>query len=397
MSAFDSAAPNPGGPCDLLHLVSTFEVKTDTKWIVQIAHYLDRRRFRMSVACFHGDGPIRDRLEDLGVRTHNLEVPDERDPRGVLRARRLIDNGGYDIVHTHLLRADLLGGLAARWARVPVIVSSVYAIGTYSRARRRLADPMLDVACARLPKHVLAVSDAVRRDCMDRLHIPDDRISVIRTGIDPPECLDPLWGVAKRRGWGIDGHAPLVVTAARLSHEKGIEVLIDAAALVRRERPDARFVVIGEGPMRGELEARIAAADLGEVVRLVGFESDVWHALMAADVFCLPSHSEGMPNAILEAMAAARPIVATAVGGVPEAVVPGLNGVLVRAGDTAGLAKALMEMVNDRTTALRLGQAAKRTVQERFLARTVVARYGQMYQKLLEERRWGLERAARTN
>ena len=206
---------------NLLHLVSTFEVKTDTKWLVQIGRYLDRRQYRMSVACFHGDGPIRDQLEDIGIRTHNLEAPDERDPRAILRARRLIDDGAYDIVHTHLLRADLLGGVAARWAGVPVILSTVYAMGALSRAKKRLSDPVLDAACARLPRHVLAVSDAVRRDCVDRLHIPDDRVSVIRTGIDPPQQLDPVAGRWQRKAWGIAEGVPVVVTVSRLAREKG--------------------------------------------------------------------------------------------------------------------------------------------------------------------------------
>lgn len=380
---------------NLLHLVSTFEVKTDTKWLVQVARYLDRRQYRMSVACFHGDGPIRDQLEDLGIRTHNLEAPDERDPRAILRARRLIDDGAYDIVHTHLLRADLIGGVAARWAGVPVILSTVYAMGSMSRAKKRLSDPVLDAACARLPKHVLAVSDAVRKDCVDRLHIPDDRVSVIRTGIDPPEKIDPVAGKWQRKAWGVDEGAPLIVSVSRLAREKGIEVLIEAAVRVNARRPDARIVVVGEGPDRKELQSQIEERGLDGVVILAGFHSDVWSALAAADVFCLASHSEGMPSALLEAMAASKPIVATAVGGVPEAIVDGLSGRLVRAGDSTGLAEALLAMIGNRADALRMGHAARRAMDERFHARTVVARYGQLYQKLLGERRWGLERAAR--
>jgi len=379
----------------VLHLVSTFEVKTDTKWLVQIARYLDRRRYRMSVACFHGDGPVREQLEDLGVRTHNLEAPDERDPRAILRARRLIDDGAYDIVHTHLLRADLFGGVAARWAGVPVILSTVYAMGSMSRVKKRIVDPVLDAACARLPKHVLAVSDAVRRDCVDRLHIPDDRVSVIRTGIDPPDQIDPVAGKWQRKAWGVSESAPVVVTLSRLSREKGIEVLIDAAARVHAQRPDAVFVVAGEGPDRPLLEAHIARLGLNGVVKLAGFHSDVWSVLAAADVFCLASHSEGMPSALLEAMAASKPIVATAVGGIPEAIVDGLNGRMVKPGDAVDLARTISHMIANRADSIRLGHAARRTMDERFHARTVVARYGQLYQKLLGERRWGIERAAR--
>src|SRR5262245_49526082 len=100
---------------EILHFVSTFEIKTDTKWLLQVARYLDRDRFRLSVACFYSGGPMQAEFEALGIRTHNLESPREQDPRAVFRAKRLILANKPDVVHTHLLRADLFGGMAARW------------------------------------------------------------------------------------------------------------------------------------------------------------------------------------------------------------------------------------------------------------------------------------------
>jgi glycosyltransferase involved in cell wall biosynthesis len=381
MGAVTSTEPR-SRPCRLLHLVSTFAIKTDTKWLVQIARHLDREAFQLSAACFYEGGPIRDQLEALGVSTYNLNVPGERNPRAVVRARRLIEDLGCDIVHTHLLRADLFGGAAARWAGIPVIVSTVYAIGQYRRAKQRRTDRLLDAACAALPTHTIAVSEAVKRDCVDRMRTSPDDITVIHTGIDAPENIDPHRAAMQREQWGGAAAGPFILTIARLSYEKGVDTLIDAAAILRDRHPEIRFIVLGEGPDRGKLKARMDAAGLTGVVTLAGFCDDVWPSLAATDIVCLPSKSEGMPNVLLEAMAVGKPIVATGVGGVPEAITPAQNGLLVAPDDPRALAAGLARLLDDEALASRLGAAAKQTIEARFRARDAVSRYGEVYDRL---------------
>lgn len=422
-----------GRPIRILHLVSTFAVKTDTKWLVQIARHTDRRDFDLHAACFYDGGPIRDELERLGVVTHDLDCPSERDPRAVLRVRRLIRRLNCDIVHTHLLRADLLGGLAARWAGVPQIVSTVYAIGAFCREKRRRTDRLLDAVCARLPTHAIAVSEAVRRDCVRRLGMDARRITVLHTGIDPSAetgfgRTDPgaataaMTGTgtetasamgrdvgttaaamqaetgrrdgaatgmamearaqALRASWSVPAGRPLVLTIARLSYEKGVDVLIDAAAELHEKLGDVRFVVVGDGSDRSALTERIRRHGLEGVVRLAGFVADVWPAIAAADVVCLPSKSEGMPNVLLEAMSAGKPIVASAVGGIPEAVESGRNGLLVPPNSPHDLAAGIARLVGDAAMARRVGEAARATIEQRFLAKDVVRRYEQLYRRL---------------
>ncbi len=385
MQARFSSLP-PKRPYEVVHFVSTFAVKTDTKWLLQLARYLDPSEFRMSVCCFHEGGPVQNELAALGVRTHNLDVPGERDLRAILRARDFIETCNADIVHTHLLRADLMAGLAARWAAAPVIVSTCYAMGAFRRARRRRSDRLLDAVCSALPTHTIAVSKAVAWDCMTRHKLHDGDFTVIHTGIDPPDQFFDAGAAALRQTWGI-GDRPLVLTLARLSYEKGVDVLVDAADRVRQSHPEVCFVVLGDGPDRVALEARIAGLGLTNVIRLEGFHSDVWPALRAADVVCLPSKSEGMPNALLEAMAMARPIVATGVGGIPEAIIDRENGLLVEPGDPVALADALSRCLDDRPHALRMGQMARRTVQDRFHVRTAAAQYAELYRNLLRQRR----------
>ncbi len=373
----------PDGRIGVLHLVSTFAVKTDTKWLVQLARHMDRGRYRLSAACFYDGGPIQAELDTLGVETFNFETGDERDPRAILRARECIASSGCDVVHTHLLRADLMGGAAARWSRVGAIVSTAYAIGDYRRATRRKSDWLLDAACARLPTHVVAVSEAVRRDCVDRLGIASQRVSVIHTGIEPPSSVNPFAVSSFRQQYEKSPGSPLVVVLARLSYEKGVDTLIDAAATLHQTHRDARIVVLGDGPDRAALERRIDERRVGGVVSLAGHREDVWPALAAADVICLPSKSEGMPNALLEAMAMSRPVVATRVGGVPEAITHEREGLLVEPDAPADLAVALGCVVGDEAMAKRMGLAARRRVDEQFSARGVARRYGELYTSLL--------------
>ncbi|MFQ5430509.1 MAG: glycosyltransferase [Phycisphaerae bacterium] len=384
-------------PLHVLHLVSTFEVKTDTKWLVRLARHLHGGAVRMSAACFHRDGPIREQLNALGIETHNLAVRDPRDPRAILRARRLMKRLGCDIVHTHLLRADLLGGMAARLARVPVVLSTAYALGDYRRSVRRRSDRMLDAGTAALPTHVVAVSNAVRRDCIARLGLDETDITVIHTAIDPPNHVDPTAITDFRRTHATDGKRLLVVTTARLSYEKGLDTLVNAAAVLNRTHPAARIVVVGEGPDRAAIESAIETRRLRGAMILPGFLEDVWPALFAADVVCLPSRSEGMPNALLEAMAAGRPVVAARVGGVPEAVTHERDGLLVRPDDPAALAAAIGRLLDDVALRERFGQAAKRTVTSRFDVREAAMRYATLYKTLLSRRRTGRVRALQLN
>jgi glycosyltransferase involved in cell wall biosynthesis len=376
----------PRQPRRLLHFVSTFAVKTDTKWLLQIARHLDRDDFDLHVACFYEAGPVQSQLDQLGVKTYNLDAPFEADPRAVVRAKRLMDRLRPDLVHTHLLRADLFGATAARWAGVPVVLSTVYGVGAFRRSKKRRSDYLLDLACAALPTHMLAVSEAVKRDLVDRLNVREEDVTVIHTGIDPPEgCMTPT--VAEvRRSWRVADDQPVVLTLARLSYEKGIDTLIDAAAIVHRALPAARFVVVGDGPDRGALEARLAARNLAGVIRLAGFAENVWPLLAACDAVALPSKSEGMPNALLEAMAVGKPIAATRVGGIPEAIQSGENGLLVEPQSPAALAEAVLALLDNPQRATRFGAAARQTVQHRFLARDVVARYADLYHRLLAAR-----------
>jgi glycosyltransferase involved in cell wall biosynthesis len=165
----------------------------------------------------------------------------------------------------------------------------------------------------------------------------------------------------------------------RLSAQKNPLALVEGAARVRQERPDARFVLIGEGSLREAVAARIRELGLAGHVRLSGWRDDAARLMAAADVVTLTSRWEGVPHTLLEAMAWSRPVVATAVNGCPEVVVDGVTGYLVSPGEVAGWARCVVALLDDPDAAATMGQQGKRRVEERFSLRDMVARTEELY------------------
>ena len=375
-------------PVRVLHLVSTFAVKTDTKWLFQLLRRQDRARFDTAIACFYGGGPMRERFERIGVRTFNLNIPQTYDPRGITRAAALMNRWKPDVVHTHLLRADLLGGLAARLIKVDGLVSNAYAIGSFRRAKRRMLDPLLDALCSRLPAQVIAVSDAVKTDCIERLQVETQAVNVIHTGIEPVSAIEYAEEAAQFRArCNAHPEIPLIVTVARLSYEKGIDTLLEAAVQLDRRGVDFRLALVGDGPLRVMLEERAFELGIAGKTYFCGFTENVWPALTAADVCCIPSKSEGFPNVMLEAMSVSRAIVATRAGGIVDALEHQQNAMLVDTENAEQLATALERVATDRELAFRLGAAARSTLLRRFHVRDVVMRYESFYEDVVYQGR----------
>ncbi|HPF38600.1 MAG TPA: glycosyltransferase family 4 protein [Phycisphaerae bacterium] len=379
--------PNPSGrarPLRVLHFVSTFAVKTDTKLLARMAPHVDRSQCEWSFACFYDSGPMRSVFETAGCETFNLDLPSQFDPRAIFRAQAVIDRVQPDVVHTHLLRADLMAGMAARLSGVGTIVGAAYAIGAFRRERRRFSDPLLDSTCARLPTDFIAVCRAAGEDWQMRLGIDPTHIHVIHTGVDTAPRMDRAAVQAFRDAHGANDETPLVLTVARLSYEKGIDTLIEAAARMKSRGVSFRWVIVGDGADRAQVERTISAAGLADEVRLAGFMPDVWPAMAATDVICIPSKCEAFPVVMLEAMAVSRPIVATRVGGIPEAIEHDVNGLLVEPEAPDAMATAIASLLRDPGHAAMLGIRARQTVCDRFDAAKVAQQYVDTYRRLTQ-------------
>jgi glycosyltransferase involved in cell wall biosynthesis len=293
------------------------------------------------------------------------------------------------IVHTHTAKAGTLGRVAARLARVPVVVHTYHGHvlrGYFSAGRARLFAGV-ERRLARWTDCLLAVSETVRRELLALGVGVPERFRVVPLGLDLArfETADAgRGGVRVELGLGAD--APVVAIVARLAPIKAHEVFLDAARRVVETLPTSRFLVVGDGERRAALEALTAELGLGGRVHFLGWRRDLERIYADATVVALTSRNEGSPVSLIEAMAAARPVVATGVGGVPDLVEDGVTGCLVPPDDPAALAASLVALLRDPERGRALGAAGRARVARTFAAERLVDDVDALYTELLRRK-----------
>jgi glycosyltransferase involved in cell wall biosynthesis len=348
---------------------------------VRLAERLDPAQFKISIACF-GDGPLRARLEAAGIPIHVYRL---RSLYGIgmvrqgLRFARFLKDEQVDVVHSHDRYANLFCMMWGRYAGTRGLIASKR-WGTSIRITHVVTNRL----AYRLAHRVLGNSKQVGESLATVEQVPRARIVVIPNFVDedafdvaPPETVDAL-----RRELNIPSDALVVGIVARLHAVKDHQSLIKAIALLKPEFPKLLLVLIGSGPMRAELEALAEAESVDSIVRFAGLRVPPPNLHSLFDVSVLCSLSEGFPNTIVEAMAAARPVVGTDVGGVPDAVREGENGRLVPASDPAALAAALAQLLRDHELRRRMGAVGQRIAREEYSAATVLPRLAALYKAL---------------
>jgi glycosyltransferase involved in cell wall biosynthesis len=331
--------------------------------VLALARLLHGRR-PYAVAVLDGS-PLHERLEDESLRT--LPVPFGRgDPRVVPFLVRAIRRGAYGVVDAHNPQSQLWGGLAAALARTPSVttVHSAYRFEHAGSLRGRAYEAVLRLN-RRAGTRFVAVSDAIGA-YLGAVGIPRERIRVIENALPARERA----GV-EELGFG-DG-AFVVAVVGRLEPVKGHEFLIEAIARLAETRPQLRLLVVGEGRRRAALEEQARAAGLGDRVRFTGFRDDVDALLGAGDVFCLPSLSEGLPYAVLEACAHRLPLLVTSVGELATLFENGKTALVVPPADVDALARGLEWLMDNEAEAAELGQAASELAGARFGADRMIA------------------------
>jgi glycosyltransferase involved in cell wall biosynthesis len=316
------------------------------------------------------------------------------DLRACLALYRLFRRQRPHIVHLHLLKARVLGGMAARLARVPLVVETFHGTlfrGYYRGGLTRLLIA-LERAVARWMDGVVAVSPAVKDELVGHRVVAPEKVTVIPLGLDLGRLVRPdLPRGLFRAELGVGPDVPLVGAVGRLVPVKGLDTLLEAAALVARRQPRAVFVLVGDGPQRPVLVARTRALALDGQVRFVGWRMDVEHIYPDLDVVVLPSLHEGTPVSVIEAMAAGRPVVATSVGGVPDLIRDRDTGLLVPPRDPGALAAAILELLEDPALRARLGAAARPAVYPGFDVSRLASDTAAYYRRLLARGGRGVE------
>jgi len=392
------ALSNWPGKVKVLYIIGTLDLGGTEKQLVHLVKGIDQSRFEVSVCCLSHGGSLTGSLIGEGFRVEVIGFRGFRqDGRGYARNLpriltsfsrlvALIREESPHIVHSFLFWAYILGTYAAKAAMVPIVVSSRRSLGLFKERKwhylflERLANRMTDL--------IVANSEAVKQDVVRQEKVEPSRVRVIYNGIDP-SLYDVLMDPTLRVSLSIPEEARVVGVVANLIHYKGHRFFLQACQEIKRKHHPVRFLLIGDGPLRGELEALVKELHLEEEVLFLGSRQDIPQLLTLMDVAVLPSLEEGFPNAVLEAMAAGKAVVATWVGGIPEAVIHGKTGLLVPPKDSQALAAAIIELLSDPPRSEEMGKAGRERVRKEFGLDRMVRDMEGLYEELVARKLQG--------
>jgi glycosyltransferase involved in cell wall biosynthesis len=373
----------------IFFLLDSLNVGGTETQAVELATRLDAERYDVTLGCLRARGPLLEKLAGTAVSVREFYPQGGMDSiQGIYQLLRLaifLRRGGYKIFHAHDLYANLLGVPAAVLARVPVIISSqrdLAHLDLYKTRRRVWLRRLQNLSSA-----VLANSGAVRDAVLAENHFAPQKIRVIYNGVD----LDKFSHGSRDRDWLMPGRQHenakwIVLVGNMLSDVKGHPWLIAAASAITREFPETRFVLVGDGDKRKDFERQVAELGLDRHFLFLGRRDDVPRILACCDIGVLPSKAEGLPNAVLEYLAAGLPTVATRVGGNAEILQEGKTGLLVPPEDSAAVAEALLRFLRDPEFAARLGKNGREYVTSEFSVQRMVSNTDQFYSELLRAR-----------
>jgi glycosyltransferase involved in cell wall biosynthesis len=357
-------------------LTTTLDVSGAERVVAALADGLIQADYRVSVVALQRrSGALTRLVRNPNVSMLDLGVRGAWDVGAIGRLRRWLLAERVSVLYTFLFHAHLLGRCAGRLAGVPHILSSQQ-VANWGGSGRRALERLTAHWCER----IVAVSDGVRIDLIQRMHVPADRVRVIFNAVD----VDAYH--SRTRPFEQPRPAGQVVfgSASRLAPEKDHASLLQGFAMAVRNRPDLRLRLAGDGPLEARLRREVQTLGLQRHVEMLGQIADVASFYDSLDVYVQPSRTEGLPCAVVEAMAMSRPVVATDVAGNRDAVVPGVTGLLIPAGSPQAWAAALTSIAGDVAYAQRLGAAGRQRAVEMFDAKAMIASTLCMLEELLK-------------
>lgn len=368
----------PSAPMRVLQVISSSGYFGAENMIISLMKGLAAQDCQVALASLltpaGGSADLARHARGLGFESHEIDCSGRLDRASAAALRHLASSGNFDVVHSHGYKADLYVRLAID-ARRQARVATVHNWPVKTLKMRAYA--ALDKVALRGFDRVAAVSDAVLRE-LGRHGVPAGKLSFIENGVDPATFASGNGHLRRELGLA---HAPVLGYVGRLAAEKGLEDLLSALPGVIARAPATRLLLIGDGPHRPRLEALAGTLGISQQVTFLGVRRDMADVYAAIDVLVLPSHDEGFPMTILEAMAAGRPVVATAVGQIPRMVVDHGTGRLVAPCAPEALAEALAALLEDPALAVQLGRQGQARVTLEFTAAIMAGKYLELYRQ----------------
>lgn len=366
----------------LLQMLTNFHIGGTERQVANLALGIDSSHFELHLACLRHSGELLAEMETLRAPRPEFRIGALYSPKTFWQALRLahyVRRNLIQIVHSYGFYPNVFTVPVARLAGAPIVVASIRDTGDLLTPMQRRLQKMV----CRLADCVLVNAEAIRENLIEQGYDPSN-IVVIRNGIRLSKVAGKGQGAILRRELGLPLSARLVAVFSRLNRMKGVQYFLDAAIVLAGRFPDVRFLVVGDGESKKELEEHACRLGLGQRIVFTGFRSDVPDLLSETAISVLPSLSEGASNTLLESMAAGIPVIATRVGGNPEVVEDGVSGLLVPPRDSAAIAAATARLLEDEDLALRLGRAGMRRVSELFSIDGSVHETERLYQRLVE-------------
>jgi glycosyltransferase involved in cell wall biosynthesis len=392
----DQAIVKSDSKVKILRIIARLNIGGPAIHVVELATGLDTRRFQ-SLLVSGSENPDEGSMLDYAVsrNVYPTVVPEmiaefslkPRDLIALLKLYRLIRQERPHIVETHTAKAGFLGRLAARLAGVPVIIHTYHGHllhGYYSHVKN-LALRRMERYLAYLTKCLIAVDHQVKRDLVAYNIAPAEKIVVIPYGLrlEPFLACDG-YRQEFRHELCVTERTKLVGIVGRIFPIKNHRLFLDAAALVAKQEPTVRFVIVGDGALRPEMEEHARRLGIADRVIFTGWRRDLPCIYTDLDVLAVTSINEGTPFSAIEAMAAGCPVVATRVGGLPDLIDDGETGYLVPPGDASAVARGILEVLRDPQKARRMGQEARTRVKDRFTVSRLIDDMERLYAALLE-------------
>jgi len=340
----------------------------ETQVASTMAYLVEQPAITVTAVLFN-EGRLADELRRLGIGVIVLDETRTSTLGIFLGLVRVLRAHRFDLVHLHKYKDGVLGSIAARLAGVPCIVRTMHGLAEplrgWEQLKARVYETLDRLTLQCLADLVIAVSQRMTETLWESGYQPT-MVTCIRNGLDLQQVKAVRKPQDMRRALGIEPESLVIGTVGRLSAIKGHVHLLRAARRVLTHQGRARFVFVGDGPLRNELLITAAELQLAASCAFPGARRDVYDVMSAMDIFALPSLNEGIPMSLLEAMALGRPVVASAVGGIPEVIQDHVNGRLVPPGDAEALAAACLELAGDRELARALGAHARQTIEDSF-------------------------------
>jgi glycosyltransferase involved in cell wall biosynthesis len=368
---------------NVLLLITELNVGGAERIVEQLATRLSRDRYNVEVACLYDPDAIGADIRAAGIPLINLNMRGKWDLRTPYRLFRLLRRENIQILHAHLFHANFLASVVGRLARTPCVIVTRHNVdigGAHRECINRCIKGLRDL--------VVVISQEVQVVESQRSRIALSKTVLIPNGVQVESFTKVSQNDVENlvQEWGINISMPIIGTLARFHKQKGYSYLLDAAVMLKENMPSVSFLLVGDGALKSLMEEKAHSLGLSDSVIFTGIRRDVPEILALLDVFVLPSLWEGLPIALLEAMAAGLPVVATRVGGVPEVVVDGVTGLLVPPRDPEAFSKAILKLLQDPDLRQKMGQAGRERVMEHFSAERMVQDTEALYQQLLSEK-----------